>query len=165
MRALLLYPLNALIEDQLGRIRTACDSRAVRTWLDAKLSGNRFWFGRYTSLAPVPGHEHNRAKRRKLHNELRDMERAWEKGKAAAAKSGDQQILSYFQDPDGSEMWSRWDMQDAPPDILITNYSMLNIMLMRTVLGFRFDGTAASRLLMRNGRSSPGFSLLRGDAF
>ena len=28
-------------------------------------------------------------------------------------------------------MWSRWDMQDAPPDILITNFSMLSIMLMR----------------------------------
>ena len=30
-------------------------------------------------------------------------------------------------------MWSRWDMQDQPPDILITNYSMLNIMLMRSM--------------------------------
>ena len=30
-------------------------------------------------------------------------------------------------------MWSRWDMQDHPPDLLITNYSMLNIMLMRSI--------------------------------
>ena len=29
-------------------------------------------------------------------------------------------------------MWSRWDMQDDPPDVLITNYSMMNIMLMRS---------------------------------
>ncbi len=29
-------------------------------------------------------------------------------------------------------MLSRWDMQSHPPDILITNYSMLNIMLMRS---------------------------------
>ena len=28
-------------------------------------------------------------------------------------------------------MRSRWDMQESPPDILITNYSMLSIMLMR----------------------------------
>jgi len=28
-------------------------------------------------------------------------------------------------------MRSRWDIQDYPPDILITNYSMLNIMLLR----------------------------------
>ena len=28
-------------------------------------------------------------------------------------------------------MWSRFDMQDAPPDILITNYTMMRIMLGR----------------------------------
>ena len=40
-------------------------------------------------------------------------------------------------------MWSRWDMQEAPPDILITNYSMLNIMLMRDVEASIFDMTRA----------------------
>ena len=40
-------------------------------------------------------------------------------------------------------MWSRWDMQDAPPDILITNYSMLNIMLMRAIETSIFDQTRA----------------------
>ncbi len=38
-------------------------------------------------------------------------------------------------------MWSRWDMQDSPPDVLITNYSMLNIMLMRSVEASVFDFT------------------------
>jgi ATP-dependent helicase YprA (DUF1998 family) len=38
-------------------------------------------------------------------------------------------------------MWSRWDMQDHPPDVLITNYSMLNIMLMRSVEASIFDKT------------------------
>jgi Lhr-like helicase len=42
---------------------------------------------------------------------------------------------------DGGEMWSRWDMQDHPPDILITNYSMLNIMLMRSIEATIFDQT------------------------
>jgi ATP-dependent helicase YprA (DUF1998 family) len=42
---------------------------------------------------------------------------------------------------DGGEMWSRWDMQDHPPDVLITNYSMLNIMLMRSVEAPIFDQT------------------------
>ena len=32
---------------------------------------------------------------------------------------------------DGSELITRWDIQEAPPDILITNYSMLSIMLLR----------------------------------
>ena len=38
-------------------------------------------------------------------------------------------------------MWSRWDMQENPPDILITNYSMLNIMLMRSLEAGIFDQT------------------------
>src|SRR5262249_23246564 len=50
-------------------------------------------------------------------------------------------VLTAFQNPDGSEMWSRWDMQEAPPDILITNYSMLNVMLMRSIENGIFDQT------------------------
>ena len=38
-------------------------------------------------------------------------------------------------------MWSRWDMQSTPPDIMITNYSMLNIMLMRSVEEEIFEKT------------------------
>ena len=47
----------------------------------------------------------------------------------------------YFANPDGGEMWSRWDMQETPPDILITNYSMLNIMMMRHIEDSIFDKT------------------------
>src|SRR5207249_7437053 len=47
----------------------------------------------------------------------------------------------FFPNMDGGEMWSRWDMQDHPPEILITNYSMLNIMLMRSVEATIFDQT------------------------
>ncbi len=38
-------------------------------------------------------------------------------------------------------MRSRFDMQVAPPDILITNYSMLSIMLMRDIDKGIFDET------------------------
>src|SRR5258708_7717275 len=51
-------------------------------------------------------------------------------------------IRYYFPNVDGGEMWSRWDMQETPPDILITNYSMLNIMLMRGLESSIFDRTA-----------------------
>ena len=37
-----------------------------------------------------------------------------------------------FPSTDGAEMLSRWDMQQTPPDILITNISMLNAMLSRS---------------------------------
>ena len=55
----------------------------------------------------------------------------------------DPNIRYHFPNIDGSEMWSRWDMQDTPPDILITNYSMLNIMLMRSIESCIFDQTRA----------------------
>src|SRR5262249_54664241 len=46
IRALVLYPLNALAEDQIARLRTALDGDDARNWLCAKRPGNRFWFGR-----------------------------------------------------------------------------------------------------------------------
>ncbi|GFP27576.1 MAG: hypothetical protein DDT20_01043 [Firmicutes bacterium] len=62
----------------------------------------------------------------------------------AAAVAGSEATL-FFQslDEGGAEMWSRWDMQDHPPDLLITNYSMLNIMLMRSFEAGIFDQTRA----------------------
>jgi len=141
VRALFLYPLNALIEDQLGRIRRACDGQAGRAWLDDHRGGHRFWFGRYTGATPVSGPENNQNKRQELRRRLNEMHREWMRAVTSAQRTGNHEILTYFQDPDGSEMWSRWDMQDAPPDILITNYSMLNIMLMRSLENNVFSAT------------------------
>ncbi len=141
VRALLLYPLNALIEDQLGRIREACDGRPARQWLDQNRMGHRFWFGRYTGITPVSGPQGSNAKRNELRRRLHEMDREWDRARTSAAARSDPRLLSYFQDPDGSEMWSRWDIQDTPPDILITNYSMLNIMLMRSVEDGVFEST------------------------
>jgi Lhr-like helicase len=140
VRALLLFPLNALIEDQLGRIREACDSQRPRAWLNSHLRGHRFWFGRYNSSAPVAGDPGNKTKQEQLKTRLKQIEMEWGRAVASAEKRG-RQILPFFQDPSGGEMWSRWDMQETPPDILITNYSMLNIMLMRNVENSIFEHT------------------------
>lgn len=50
LRALVLYPMNALVEDQLARLRKALDSDKVRAFFDSDdgLKGNRIYFGRYT---------------------------------------------------------------------------------------------------------------------
>lgn len=133
VRALCLYPLNALIEDQLGRIREACDSPKARGWLDRHRHKHRFWFGRYNGAAPVSGLRTNQTKHSELRKRLLEMDSEWQRAQTSAVAASDPRILRYFQDPCSPEMWSRWDMQDAPPDILITNYSMLNIMLMRSV--------------------------------
>lgn len=50
MRALILYPMNALVEDQMSRMRRALDSNAVRGWLKQHQKGNRLYFGRYNSM-------------------------------------------------------------------------------------------------------------------
>jgi hypothetical protein len=133
MRAIILYPLNALVEDQLGRMRTALDSDNARAWLQSRRGGNRFYFGRYTGRTPVSG-ERNTAKTSKLREELRTMQQ--EAHQVAGSPAG-----RFFPRMDGGEMWSRWDMQDQPPDILITNYSMMNIMLMRSIETSIFDTT------------------------
>lgn len=134
VRALVLYPLNALVEDQLARLRAALDSRAAQQWLGHHRANNRFYFGRYTRSTPVAGPQ-DAAKTRRLRDILIEIEQA-----AAGVAGHDAE--NYFQHLDGGEMWSRWDMQEYPPDILITNYSMLNIMLMRNLETRIFDATA-----------------------
>ena len=129
IRSLILYPLNALVEDQLMRLRRACDSDEARSWLKRNRGDNRFYFARYTSLTPVPGQESS-----ENNTNIQKLRRQLEKIHKQAKKAGESDETRYYfpsTDPDTSEMWSRWDMQDHPPDILITNYSMLNIMLTR----------------------------------
>jgi DEAD/DEAH box helicase domain-containing protein len=133
IRALILYPLNALVEDQLARLRDGLDGAGARAWLQAHREENRVYFGRYTGRTPASGSRTSAATGR-LRAELADAHR-------------DAQLVAgtpaarFFANMDGGEMWSRWDMQDHPPDVLITNYSMLNIMLMRSVEASIFDQT------------------------
>ncbi|VTT98805.1 dead deah box helicase : Helicase OS=Mesorhizobium alhagi CCNWXJ12-2 GN=MAXJ12_25728 PE=4 SV=1: DEAD: Helicase_C: DUF1998 [Gemmataceae bacterium] len=148
VRALILYPLNALVEDQLVRLRGALDGAGARTWLQNRRQGNRFYFGRYTGKTEVPGIQ-NSNKTAQLRQTLTEMEEY--AGLVAGTEAEDffprigRPIPPGGNTPlelDGGEMWSRWDMQDSPPDVLITNYVMLNIMMMRAVESRIFQQTA-----------------------
>ena len=55
VRALIIYPMNALVEDQMTRLRKALDSDEIQEFMDDKLGGNRIFFGRYNSETPVAG--------------------------------------------------------------------------------------------------------------
>jgi len=136
IRALVLYPLNALAEDQIARLRSAIDGDDARNWLQANRPGNRFWFGRYTGWTPISGRPDRDNAEGLLRTELQEIS-------AMAARVATTPAARFFPRFDGGEMWSRWDMQDAPPDILVTNYSMLNIMLMRDIEAPMFDMTAS----------------------
>lgn len=138
LRALVLYPLNALVEDQLRRLRQTLDNDQIRAWLDTYRGGNRITFGRYTGLTPISGIE-SKDRLGRLKTELATMETAYQQIVEGAGSTDEAKW--YFANPDGGEMWSRWDMQETAPDILITNYSMLNIMLMRSIEAPIFDDT------------------------
>ena len=134
VRALVLYPLNALAEDQMARLRLALDGDPARAWLGANRPGNRFWFGRYTGWTPISGRPDRSGAEAELRTELQRVS-------SMTARVAGTPAERFFPRFDGGEMWSRWDMQGAPPDILITNYSMLNIMLMRDIEAPIFDAT------------------------
>lgn len=139
VRALVLYPMNALVEDQLVRLRRALDSEAVHKWLDENRGSNRFFFGRYTGKTPISASRHRKEAARELRGVLRSADRRQaalaielERKLRDGSLSAEDEVSRFFLPRlDGAEMRSRWDMQLAPPDIFITNYSMLNIALMR----------------------------------
>ena len=149
VRALILYPMNALVEDQLSRLRKALDSLPARMWFKKHRADNRIYFGRYNGNTPVPGHEinpngkPNRPKIDQLVKELKSAHKAAEAAEQHASETGIEDVRFFFPRLDGAEMRCRWDMQDSPPDILITNYSMLSIMLMREADDAIFERTRA----------------------
>lgn len=137
MRAIILYPLNALVEDQMVRLRRCLLADAVTQCLDQNWSGDRITFGRYTGATPVSGAPDDPMAVERVVGRLRDLDEAWQSTNGLEAE-----YRHFYANPDGPEAWSRWDMQSSPPDILITNYSMLNIMLMREAEAPMFQKTA-----------------------
>lgn len=156
VRALILYPMNALVEDQMSRLRKALDSDDTRNWLSKNTNGNAIYFGRYNGSSPVAGELKkvkedgsfaiNTNKVNQLKEQLQQIEtdsNRVEQYIQQTGKTGSEakDLKSFFQRLDGAEMRSRFDMQVAPPDIMITNYSMLSIMLMRDIDKGIFDET------------------------
>lgn len=127
VRALLLYPTNALVEDQLTRLRRA----AIRA--KEKHGAPMFYFGRYTGGTPgglfFPTESLNKSQRDKVSDVARDLRQIESETRALASRSLEDRIQ--FSDPYCGEMLTRWDMIQSPPDILITNVAMMNIMLLR----------------------------------
>ncbi|MDI1458719.1 DEAD/DEAH box helicase [Streptomyces sp. ATE26] len=132
VRAMVLYPMNALVDDQLVRLRRALDSDDVRKWLDSHRYRHRFYFGRFTGSTPVTGSPHQQFAVDELRAYLKATAARGERARQAAEEGQDSNLAYFAPRLDGGEMRSRWDMYDAPPDVLITNYSMLNVMLQRS---------------------------------
>lgn len=181
VRALLLYPMNALVNDQLGRLRTLFGASTVRKFFTSS-AGRPAKFGRYTGRTLYPGmrdgeRDQKRLKTLEYYLKIEDGARAGnakdqalvhilkEKGRWPAkpdsflgafdglrnwygkpgehwqSKSGDP--LRGNERSEDPELLTRHEIQDASPDLLVTNYSMLEYMLLRPIERQIFADTRA----------------------
>jgi hypothetical protein len=175
-RAILLYPMNALVNDQLGRLRMLFgDERVVKKFVG--WTGRPARFARYTSRTLYPGvRDEDKDKDRlapigkyyvhalELASGLPSAEQAAAQKLVAELKKRGKwpakpDLLSWYgkkgsrwKDKRGAfrrcvtqrldpELLTRHEVQEAPPDVLITNYSMLEYMLMRPLERPIFDHT------------------------
>ncbi|MBX5451751.1 MAG: DEAD/DEAH box helicase [Thermogemmatispora sp.] len=155
MRTLILYPTNALVNDQLVRLRHLFGHAAFARWFKERYSLDRpIRFGMYTSRTPYPGQmsqERNKALLLPLLDFYANVtpeqrQEQEERGRwpacnlerlRDAASRGAVEI-----DANDRELYSRHQIQRCCPDILITNYSMLEYMLMRPIERSIFAQTA-----------------------
>ena len=167
-RALLLYPMNALVSDQLARIRRLFGDDRVADLLEEK-RGRRIRFGMYTGRTPYPSARSPQKDQKHIEPLFEDYylkylndeeakknlmskgkwpckdlisfygaarveEQAYRSGKKIGKKyhkrNWGQRLLT---GPKDSELLTRHEMHNICPDILITNYSMLEYMLLRPI--------------------------------
>ena len=166
VRAIVLYPMNALVDDQLSRLRDILDSDETREFYKQSLGGNRITFCRYTGSTIGRGHlykvgpngnlvKNNRAQAQ-ADNLLAQLKNADDAIKVELNKVNDRpedesrerelkrlrDLRNFFPRTDAmsAEMLCRWEIQQHPADIMITNYSMLSAMLMRGKAFAKPDG-------------------------
>lgn len=178
VRAILLYPMNALVNDQLGRLRLLLGSPLVASQFQA-WSGRPARFARYTSRTLYPGVRTSKKDTVRLRSIERfyislleaatdpaspeqaratmliknlqsrgkwpakpDMQ-AWFGRSGTRWKNRAGEFVRAVVRPDDPELLTRHEVLSNPPDILVTNYSMLEYMLMRPLERPVFDMTRA----------------------
>ena len=183
VRALLLYPMNALVNDQLGRLRVLFGGNEVAGWF-TKHSGRPMKFARYTGRTLYPGRRREHTNQhwdrlakplqfftkledtaasdpsvRSLIEELRsrgkwpakpstslDIENgvsSWLGGQGTRWKNSAGEWIRAVERPEDPELLLRHEVQEGVPDLLVTNYSMLEYMLLRPIERNIFSETAA----------------------
>jgi ATP-dependent helicase YprA (DUF1998 family) len=184
IRAIVLYPMNALVNDQLGRLRLLFGNPRVIDLFE-RWAGRPARFARYTSRTPYAGVRspkkdskrlssigsffgaiENAARRHAINppqavdddaRAARLLDKLLRKGKWPAKES----VSAWFGNagspwrdrngkyrrgvtmPHDPELFTRHEVQSSPPDLLITNYSMLEYMMMRPIERPLFDRTRA----------------------
>lgn len=152
VRTIIMYPMNALVSDQVSRLRRMIgdpDQKFIKIFRNACGDNvRRPQFGMYTGRTPYPGAQPSTQQDRKLEKTLTrmsfpqtDSEKEFfnqllKEGKIPA-KTDMHQFLQglhegkHIPNDEDAELITRFEMQQFCPDILITNYSMLEYMLLR----------------------------------
>lgn len=152
VRTIVMYPMNALVSDQVSRLRRMIgdpDKKFIKAFKNTcGEEVRRPQFGMYTGRTPYPGAQPSTEQDRKLEKTLArmsfpqsDSEKEFfnhllNEGKIPA-KADMNQFLQrlhesrHIPSDEDAELITRFEMQQFCPDILITNYSMLEYMLLR----------------------------------
>ena len=144
--------MNALVSDQVSRLRRLIgdpDHRFVNIFRDTcGRNSRRPQFGMYTGRTPYAGVEPKRGEDRSLaatyssmvnpetEEEKAFLQKLIKDGKLPAKENFDEFLdklynSKHIPNDEDAELVTRFEMQQFCPDILITNYSMLEYMLLR----------------------------------
>jgi len=177
VRALVLYPMNALVNDQLGRLRLLLGDPRITDKFTA-WAGRPARFARYTGRTLYPGVRDAKKDQRRLTpirrfyvellekasgppGQVRDDAekliaelkkrgkwpakpdlKAWYGGDGTRWQNREGKFQRCVTLPGDPELLTRQEALENPPDILVTNYSMLEYMLMRPLERPIFDRTS-----------------------
>ena len=152
VRTIIMYPMNALVSDQISRLRRLIgdpDNKFINIFREVcGQEIRRPQFGMYTGRTPYPGEEPEKKQDRELRKTLarkvcpqteeeREFFDMLLDGGKIPAKTDMEGFLerlydgNHIPDDEDAELITRFEMQQISPDILITNYSMLEYMLLR----------------------------------
>lgn len=158
VRTLIIYPMNALVSDQLARFRKIMGSEKYLKYFTEVSQAKRIpHFGMYTGRTHYSGdakQSNSKELAQKYRNDYlvdqnaEESIRRKQQLKVEGLKSinkyparfGEKGLETFIENleknihnpsPYDPELITRFEMQNCPPDILITNYSMLEHMLMR----------------------------------
>lgn len=148
-RVLLLYPMNALVNDQLSRLRRMLGNERVSEEI-SKFRGRKPTFAVYTSKTDYPG-KRSKTRDQNLKNKIQSLflgdalkykKNLFDEGLWPAKDMESFLANNLKQSASDAELYSRHEVQDKTPDILITNYSMLEYMLARPIERQIFESTS-----------------------
>lgn len=151
VRAILLYPMNALVNDQLGRLRRLFGNPVVRAGLMGT-NKRSATFGMYTSRTPYPGRRSSRKDKDRVEGEIKklyfdNMTDDYRSQLKVEGKWPAKDLEGFLEahlktSSSDAELITRHEMQDHAPDLLVTNYSMLEYMMLRPLEAPIFQQTA-----------------------